>query len=266
MKPKYWEDVEKITKYKFSDGQKLWYEGQVGTIGSQEVQKNYPTYADEAFLASGENVFDLSILNEIALPPELEQKEYAHKDLKIFVYPEKNKRYVIGADIAEGGGTDGDYTVITVIDPEIMMEVAQIKTHESIVTIDKVIADLGFYYNTAFIGIECNAIGSTIPRVVHDKHQYPTFAIYRKKRDDFGESTSQRWGYYTTAQNKKLNIENLRFLVESMNFKINSPWTLEEMKKFIRKKNGSMEASSGFHDDTVMSLAIGLRMIDYMPI
>lgn len=76
-------------------------------------------------------------------------------------------------------------------------------------------------------------------------------------------------GWMTDTRTRPKIIENLaRCIRESgrgqmgEGLQINSVWTVNECQNFIIKNNGRAEAAQGHHDDQVLSLAIGLYVLD----
>lgn len=76
-------------------------------------------------------------------------------------------------------------------------------------------------------------------------------------------------GWMTDTRTRPKIIENLaRCIRESgrgqmgEGLQINSVWTVNECQNFIIKNNGRAEAAQGHHDDQVLSLAIGLYVLE----
>ena len=45
-------------------------------------------------------------------------------------------------------------------------------------------------------------------------------------------------------------------------YEVRCPWAISQLKHFVVKSSGRAEASSGKHDDDVLSLGIGVQLLD----
>ncbi|MBO5969365.1 MAG: hypothetical protein J6S14_12795 [Clostridia bacterium] len=113
---------------------------------------------------------------------------------------------------------------------------------------------LGWYFNTALIGIETNYSRQST-RILSDKYRYPK--MYLRQRVDRIDSTVDLvYGFETTSKTKPLIIgELVAKMREDPQIEVDID-TLREMLVFVKKENGSQEAVDGYHDDLVMALAI----------
>ena len=90
--------------------------------GKLKFQQEYPATADEAFIVSGSNVFNVEKLD--ALIPQTHKRrsewdpsskmfdEHREGNLYIYDYPGWEEPYVIGADVALGVGQDYSAAVV----------------------------------------------------------------------------------------------------------------------------------------------------------
>ena len=76
-------------------------------------------------------------------------------------------------------------------------------------------------------------------------------------------------GWITDAKTRPMAIETLAKAVREAGrgqvgegYEIRCPWAIRQLKNFIVKPNGRAEASSGHHDDDVLSMAIGVQLLD----
>lgn len=100
--------------------------------------------------------------------------------------------------------------------------------------------------------------------------------LYRREvfnRTDY--KTTEAYGYQTNQRTRENMIETLAAAVrewdtEGAGIDIWCPQALEQIENFIRKANGRSEASDGWKDDDVISIAMGLELIDqatpYFPV
>jgi hypothetical protein len=61
-----------------------------------------------------------------------------------------------------------------------------------------------------------------------------------------------------TVKNRDTILSVLEEGLRTSRYKINSQRTVKELQTFIITENGKMQADEGYHDDLVMSLAIGM--------
>ena len=132
---------------------------------------------------------------------------------------------------------------------------AKLKKQFDEIEYTKQIYCLGYYYNTALIGLETNF--STYPTNKLDEMNYPNLYI-RDKEDTYQNTIEKRFGFKTTTITRPLILADLQSIVLKEIDKILDKETLEEMLKFIKntKKKGRPEAEAGYHDDLTMGLAI----------
>lgn len=119
-----------------------------------------------------------------------------------------------------------------------------------------ILRDIGAYYGWAMICVETNYPGNaTHAKLV--ELEYPKIWT-----DDDG----QPWT--TNNKTRPLAITALREAIREGTIKINSADTLSELRTFVRRKNGKLEAEQGAHDDCVMDAAIAayiLKNSAYIP-
>ena len=72
-----------------------------------------------------------------------------------------------------------------------------------------------------------------------------------------------RKGFNTTHSTKVSACSRLKTMIESNKMFVNSKPLISELKNFVSNAN-SFKAKPGQTDDFVMSLVLGLRMIDYI--
>jgi hypothetical protein len=82
------------------------------------------------------------------------------------------------------------------------------------------------------------------------------------------QKTTKALGWMTTAQTREMIIEKLAKAVREWDtigdgIDIWDVQALEEMENFITKESGRSEAAEGYHDDTVLCIAIGLQLIEH---
>ena len=257
----------------------------------ERLPQEYPSTWQEAFIASGKNVFNTLALQEMEndaqpieeteyykiMPGELHEQfilervpfepnekpeDFTYKaPLKIWAHPLPGHEYVIGGDVAEGLER-GDYSVAEVVDIATMETVARWRGHIDPDKFGEIIAALGTYYNYALVGVEVNNHGLTTIQKLRD-----TFYTNLYKRDkgydeDFEEPTSNL-GWKTDVRTKRIMIDDLIRLIRERINKDPDAVFVNEAFAFVRDERGRMNAEEGEHDDTVMAKAIAFQLFPW---
>lgn len=259
----------------------------------ERLPQEYPSTWQEAFIASGKNVFNPLALQEMekdATPLEdvgyykitpLEDRPYEEFELeqvpfepnespddftykaplKIWEKPKPYKEYVIGADVAEGL-KGGDFSVATVVDISTMAVVARWRGHCDPDKFGEILGALGTYYNYALIGVEVNNHGLTTVQKLRD-----TFYtnLYKRDRgyDEEWETPTVNLGWKTDMRTKRLMIDDLIKLVRERVIKDKDIVFINEAFSYVRDERGRMNAEEGSHDDVVMSTAIAYQLFPW---
>lgn len=259
----------------------------------ERLPQEYPSTWEEAFIASGKNVFNPLALQEMekdAIPLEdvdyykitpLEDRPYEEFELekvqfepnetpddftykaplKIWEKPKPYKEYVIGADVAEGL-KGGDFSVATVVDISTMEVVARWRGHCDPDKFGEILGALGTYYNYALIGVEVNNHGLTTVQKLRD-----TFYtnLYKRDRgyDEEWETPTVNLGWKTDMRTKRLMIDDLIKLVRERVIKDKDIVFINEAFSYVRDERGRMNAEEGSHDDVVMSTAIAYQLFPW---
>ena len=259
----------------------------------ERLPQEYPSTWQEAFIASGKNVFSPLALQEMekdATPLEdvdyykitpLEDRPYEEFELekvsfepnetpddftykaplKIWEKPKPYKEYVIGADVAEGL-KGGDFSVATVVDISTMEVVARWRGHCDPDKFGEILGALGTYYNYALIGVEVNNHGLTTVQKLRD-----TFYtnLYKRDRgyDEEWETPTVNLGWKTDMRTKRLMIDDLIKLVRERVIKDKDIVFINEAFSYVRDERGRMNAEEGSHDDVVMSTAIAYQLFPW---
>lgn len=251
--------------------------------------QEYPSIANEAFVASGANVFPVLKLAEMEIEClELDAYDYynletgdSHEDyiltqfdydpniedfsyvapLKIFEMPFPGHEYAIGGDVAEGL-KNGDYSVAEVVDTVTMKTVARWRGKCDPDRFGEILGALGALYNYALIGVEVNNHGLTTVQKLRDTFYTNLYKRDRGYDEDFEEPTSNL-GWKTDVRTKRLAIDDLiRVIREELNEDKDIVF-VEEAFAFVRDERGRMNAEEGEHDDTVMAKAIAFQLFPW---
>ena len=248
-----------------------WYTVKSRNMQSWQLHQEYPRFPEEAFVKSGNPVFDIDMLDSFpTVDPKMGYlKKYSLRNVE-FVYeddgefhvwelPQKGKTYVIGADVAEGL-SHGDYSSAHIIDATTGTLVAHWHGHIEPDLFGELLADIAWWFNTALLGIENNNHGLTTLKAAQ---RYGYRNLYRQRRLNvrYSEAT-EALGWKTTVSSKPLAIDELSAAIRDESLVLLCARTIAELRTFVRKQNGKMAGSP--HDDRVMSLAIANQMLKYV--
>ena len=209
------------------------------------------------FLGSSGTLISGQALKNLAAEIPIAQSE----GLMQYVRPEKDKQYVITADVARGKGLD--YSTFCVFDITEMpyRQVAAFRDN-FIGPIDfaSVLNRMGRVYNEAGILVEINDIGGQVTDVLLMDYGYENI-LYTQNSGRSGKVLSGGFGknvdngVRTTKTVKATGCSMLKMLVEQQQLIVQDFETIQELSRFSKRGN-SYEAESGFHDDLVMNLVL----------
>lgn len=241
-----------------------------------KFRQEYPINPEEAFIASGQCIFDqANIIRRIEELQSTAKKpmrgEFAYtirRDaygehiedigwvdnpngaISIYSEPKRGYPYVIAGDTA---GDGSDYFIGQALDNTTGEQVAVLRHQYDEDRYAAQMYCLGKYYNNAMIGIEANF--STYPIKHLEKLGY-TNQYMRESVDSITHKVNMKYGFKTTSLTRPLIISELVRIARENIELINDTATLKEMLTFVRNESGRAEAMQGKHDDTVLALAI----------
>lgn len=279
---------------KLEDEQLWWYYLKYKKMLDKElIKQEYPCTPDEAFLTSGNCVFDtdkiVTRIDEAPKPLKVGYFEYDYDDtlpaygtinpvtnklytknkisnikwvndpngyIKIYNLPNTPEltKYCIGGDTA---GEGSDCFTGHVLDARSGLQVAVLKHQIDSDLYSRQMYCLGMYYKQALIGIESNFDSFPVKELV--RLGYPNLYI-REREDKYSGIIEKSYGFRTTTVTRPVIISNLIKIVRENIRLINDVDTLKEMLMFVRNEKGRAEAQEGEHDDLVMGLAIAYRV------
>jgi hypothetical protein len=252
-------------EYSLDDGQMYWRRLKIGESGALKFRQEYPSHAEEAFVSSGANVFNMEIVNKMVATKPLSMmsldyetgffKDNNDGDLKIWEYPQHEKSFLIAADVALGVGQDYSFAVVMNEDRKV---VATFRNNRIDPTLyGDLLFYLGRYYNNALMAPESNSMGvATIARL--QQMNYLNLYHQTKLMELTGEE-GERPGFRTTAASKPAIIGYLKNAIEHRDFDCKDALVIQELKEYVQINNKT-EASVGCKDDSVMALAIALEV------
>jgi len=261
-------DEEKLQdKHNLTDGQLYWRRLKIAEGGELKFKQEYPSTADEAFIMSGSNVFNLERLDSL-VPQSYQRRsewdilskmfdENREGSLYTYQYPDWDEPYVIAADVALGVGQDYSACVVINKNHEVVAHYRNNKIDPSMW--GELLFYLGRYYNNALLAVESNSMGiATLQKL--DAMGY--INLYRQtKIANVSSEEGVRLGFRTTSATKPAIIANLKNLIENEELLIPSVQIIKELKDYISTDTGKTEAAPGCYDDSVIALAIACEVL-----
>jgi hypothetical protein len=209
-------------------------------LRSQEFAED----ADSCFKATGECCFEVDAvearLREVPEPVEVRRGGA----LRVWLPAVPGKEYLVAVDTA-GGGADGDFAAVQVVDVESGMQCAELQQRLGTLELARVSAQLAKEYGGALIAVERNNHGAGVVAYLDSVERYAR--VYEQG----GVA-----GWLTTAGSKPRMVSRMGALL------VESPWLffskrlLGECRTFVSMAGGRTGAVSGAHDDCLMAMAV----------
>ncbi len=246
------EEQELIERFGLKSGQ-IAYRRDLRSNFRALAPQEFAEDPQSCFLASRECVFDLEVVERRAVecPPPAESRDSGR--LQIFWPPVAGRHYIIGVDSA-GGGAEGDYACVQVIDREKALQCAELRGHFPPAELAARVAALAREYNQALVAVERNNHGHAVLAYLQMAEHY--HHLYQK---------GNQLGWLTSALTRPPMIENLGAVLGIAPHLFSSRRLLEECRTFVRRADGSAGALSGAHDDCVLAMAIALAVRSDLP-
>lgn len=248
------------------DFNQQWRDAQTLQLG----QKLAAQQCDCSFLSSSDTVLDLGILNQYYQQRQEPIRKMLKQHLWIWKLPEPGKKYVIGADVARGDGSD--YSAFHVIDVVTMQQVAQYQHKQDTSVYGKILVNIACLYNNAFLACQNATHGwDTIKTIIQSG--YTNYYTTLKNETSYSTDKINNQmlsidqnrvpGFTTSNKTRPLIINKMKSFIRNRTITLNSVRTIQQLTTFIYK-NGKPQAMSGKNDDLVMSLAIAIWARDRM--
>ena len=254
-----------------SDDRLAWRRWAVKNLTGNDVNQfhqEYPSTPEEAFVATGTNVFPIGKLAQCYQPKEGRPGRLVRNGtsvsfqadvdgpLRIFSWPSADRdwgKYAIGGDPTHT--VKGDFAVAQVINRRTYEQVAVFRGRTDPMSFAEELAKLGRYYNDAMIATEVEGPGyATIGKLMEMDYPY----IWRHRwADKTPGKIAETYGWSTTFKRKQWAIGHLLKLIVDQDIVIHDRTTFMEMRDYVTLPDGGYgPAVMGGHDDTVMALAI----------
>lgn len=170
---------------------------------------------------------------------------------------EQNKEYIIGVDVAEGVGEDGDNSTFTILDSTNLEQVAEFSSNKIPTNIlASILSEIGIYYNTALIATDAQGPGVAVTERLINGMYYENLYYRETKRND-------RPGVSINKGTRPLILDSMKTHLQNESIKVHSIRLSRELKTFIfDRRSKKAQAKKGAHDDLVMAYAIAVYVRD----
>ena len=300
------ESMNSYELYMFSLGATLeglhWYREKRKSFDNDwDMQEQFPSTADEAFVTSGRKAHHPLHIKQMemfvkkpeyigelfadapsgaeAINKSLEFKDIAKGEFWVWKKPDNKRlytnRYVVSLDIG-GASAKADWSVIRVLDRLPMMNggvpefVATYRFHmDQDLTAWRAV-QVAKWYCDALLVVESNSLKkfqtegnftSTVLDII--AHVYPNL-YYRDDPSKIKEGIPLRYGFQT-GSNKSEIVSIMTRGLRDMGFIERDQRMLDECGWYELKQDGSYGAIDGQHDDIYMSSGINLWVSDKLP-
>ena len=196
------------------------------------------------FKASGDCCFEVEAIEERARQVGTPMERRRNGSLEVWLPPLGGNEYVVAVDTA-GGGSDGDYAAIQVIELHTGLQCAELREKLGVLELARVAAQLAREYNRAMVAVERNNHGSGVLAYLDATERY----AYVYAQDGAA-------GWLTTAGSKPRMVSRMGALLEESAGLFHSRRLLEECRTFVNYGNGRTGAAQGAHDDCLMAMAV----------
>ncbi len=243
-----------------------WYDR--NTQGFEEWFKHqeFPGDPTTAFALSGRSRFAMDALawmidTSCAPPLRVEDLDGACGTLRVWEEPRPGRRYICGADTAEGL-PHGDYDAAVILDWQTGVEVAEVHGHWEAGVYAHHLAAACRRYNNALIAVEQNNHGGTVLHVLKTDERYPALYAYEGMDAPAPPANARavtqddgKLGWPTNRATKPVIIDGLAMTIKERRPFRNVAF-VGEARTYVVKDGGKTGASGQLHDDRVMAYAI----------
>lgn len=207
-------------------------------------QQEFAEDAVSCFKASGQCCFEIeAVERRLSVVPDPVTIRRGGS-LLVWLPPVPGKRYLVAVDTA-GGGAEGDYAAIQVIEHATGLQCAELRERLGTLELARVSAALAMEYGGAMIAVERNNHGAGVLAYLDGVERYPN--VY----DQAGGA-----GWLTSAGSKPAMISRMGVLLTEQPELFHSRRLLEECRTFVTGASGRMGAANGSHDDCLMAMAV----------
>ena len=276
-----WEDTPEEedlrSKFNLTDEQLKWRRSTLeNKCGGDllQFQQEYPCTDEEAFLTTGSRKYALDLVvsaEKSVIPPmevgEIDQETYIFApdrrgNFQLWERPIVGKQYIVAGDVGEGV-SEGDFSVATIWDHVRWEQVGMWRGRCSPEEFGFILYCIGRYYNQALVAPESNGIGLA-SCVILKNAGYPNL-YYSRKKDEKTLERTRKLGFLTTSRTRGIGIGLLGKALREGDIVIRAKEITQELRTFVVKDNGRVEAEDSCRDDCVVSTIIFVSVATELP-
>lgn len=233
------------------------------------LAQEHPRNAAEAFISSGNCRFDTVAIQEAlerceAPDISLDLTAGGNGQMLLWQRPITGRRYVIGADVAEGNDVGNgrlDYCHATVLDWETGRHVASLHGQWEPSSYALYLDQIGRSYGQALLGVERNNHGHAVLLELSRHLDYPRLYWHIDPlKSQEGDLQKADLGWPTTTVTKPVLVNLLSEAISQRQMLSPDRAFWDECLSFVNLGNGRVGGQAGTHDDRVMATAIALQM------
>lgn len=265
-----------------------------------DMASEYPSDDIEAFTFSGRKVFsseDVDRFRDGCRAPRWKGEIYGvadegekaveglrfvkDPDGRLFMWSDVERgeseevtdRYLVVVDVCKGHTKNADFADILVLDRFPMIDgeppvvAAEWHGHIDMDRLAWKAMQVAAYYDNALLVIESNTLETNntkgeaeyILRLVGDVYGRQLYAR-RQSAEDIRQGLPRKYGFHTNALTKKVVVYNLKVAIRERLYVEREEACLDEYLTYVETENGVFEAMDGYHDDRLMTRAIGLQI------
>ena len=186
---------------------------------------------------------------------------------------EVTDRYLVVVDVCKGHTKNADFADILVIDRLAMIDgeppevAAEWHGHIDMDKLAWKATQIAAYYNNAILVIESNTLETNntkgeaeyILTLIHDVYGRQLYAR-KQSAEDIRQGLPKKYGFHTNPLTKKVVIYNLKVVVRERLYIEREEACLDEYLTYVETENNVFEAMEGYHDDRLMTRAIGMQV------
>jgi hypothetical protein len=216
------------------------------------ARQEYAEDAGECFLSSGECIFDREGMERCEQQLRDPLLTRLNGQLMVWYPPVSGREYLVSADPA-GGGTEGDFSAVQVIELATGLQCAELVSKMGGYELTLEIVKLAEEYQRALVVVERNNHGSGILAYLSGVCRYAR--VYFQGGEQAGQA-----GWLTSQLTRPQMVGMLIAALVDSPAMFSSRRLLRECRTFVRHRNGKVAAQHGEHDDCVMSMAMALAV------
>ena len=237
-----------------------WAQQEISAVGEDRFRREHNC----EFITNDETLINgLHLVNMRGIDPIRQTGQ-----VRWYKHPHPNHTYVVALDPSVGTG--GDNAAIQVLELPTMIQVAEWQHNKTPVEGQmQVMMSILEYLDAMRVrqiywSVENNSIGEAALVVIRDtgEENFPGEMLSEPQTSGRTKRIGRR-GFTTTNKTKLDACLTMKRYIESNTFSIMSKPMITELKNFV-SKGASFAAKSGETDDLVMSMALVVRMINFI--